>query len=75
VAKHLTLYRTYIIRCWQEHCDQPETQIYRFSLGIPATGERFGFTTSEDLIRALELALAQIQTQVVADVTPQDEPD
>jgi hypothetical protein len=56
-------YRTFVIRCWQEPSDQPDACIYRFSLDIPATGERFGFTHSQDLIQALQLAMSQIQTQ------------
>jgi hypothetical protein len=71
--KQLAPYRTYVIRCWQEPCDQPGTPIYRFSLDVPATGERFGFTRSADLIQALESAIAQIQTQAIADETLEDE--
>ncbi len=61
MTKHLALYRTYIIRCWEEPRSQAGISIYRFSLEISATGERFGFTCSEDLINALATALAQIQ--------------
>jgi hypothetical protein len=75
VAKHLAPYRIYVIRCWEEQCDQTSTNIYRFSLEIPATGERFGFTNSRELINALELALAQIQAQVRTDNTPESNPD
>ncbi|HEY9661930.1 MAG TPA: hypothetical protein V6C65_26035 [Allocoleopsis sp.] len=64
MTKHLALYRTYVIRCWEEPRSQAGISIYRFSLEIPVTGERFGFTCSEDLINALETALAQIQVQV-----------
>lgn len=69
MVDHLAPYRTYVIRCWQEHCEQQSTSIYRFSLEVPATGERFGFTCAENLISALELALAQMQTQAIADAT------
>ncbi len=67
MAKPLALYRTYIIRCWQEPCSQTADGAYRFSLEIPATGERLGFTCSEELVDALKTALAQIQVQVSAD--------
>jgi hypothetical protein len=67
VAKHLAPYRTYVVRCWQEQCDQPGVCIYRFSLEAPATGERLGFTRLEDLVHTLELALFQIQTPIATD--------
>lgn len=67
-------YRTFVIRCWQEQYGQPGACVYRFSLEIPATGERFGFTQAKDLIQALELALAQIHTTAIADETLGDEP-
>jgi hypothetical protein len=75
VVKQLAPYRTYVIRCWEEHSFQADTSIYRFTLEIPATGERFGFTSSEELINAIELALTQIQIQRRADGMPEDEPD
>ncbi|UBF29987.1 hypothetical protein K9N68_37935 (plasmid) [Kovacikia minuta CCNUW1] len=75
MAKHLAPYRTYIIRCWEEQRSQSSTSIYRFTLEIPATGERFGFTQSQKLIQALELALAHIQTQTEPDAALEDEPD
>jgi hypothetical protein len=66
VVEPVAPYRSYVIRCWEErcweeHCGPPGTPIYRFSLDIPATGERFGFTSSKDLIQAVESAIAQIQ--------------
>ncbi len=73
MVDHVAPYRTYVIRCWEEHSGQLGTCIYRFSLEVPATGERFGFTRSEDLIQALESAIAQIQTQAIADETLEDE--
>lgn len=72
--KQLASYRTVVIRCWQEQCGQPDV-IYRFSLEVPATGERLGFTHFEDLVQALELAFFQIQTQVVTDETRRDDLD
>lgn len=75
MAKHLASYRTYMIRCWEEQSAQANTSIYRFTLEIPATGERFGFTHSEELINALKLALLQIQVQSLANAVPKDEPD
>jgi hypothetical protein len=77
MAKPLAPYRTYIIRSWEEPCrgSQSGAAIYRFSLEIPATGERFGFTCSEDLIQALKAALAQSQTEAIADKAAGEEPD
>lgn len=67
-------YRIYVIRCWEEQTSHANMNVYRFTLDVPATGQRIGFTHSEELINALELALAQIQTQAIADVT-EDSPD
>lgn len=67
MARHIATYMTYVIRCWAEPSSQATTSIYRFTLDIPATGHRFGFTSSEALISALELALSPIQEQ------PEDE--
>lgn len=71
--KQLAPYRTFVIRCWQEQGGQPGTCIYRYSLEIPVTGERFGFTHSKDLIQALQLALTEIQIQAIADGVLEDE--
>ncbi len=68
-------YRTLVVRCWQEQGGQPDAYIYRFSLEIPATGERFDFTHSEDLVHALELTLTQLQTQAIAEQAAGEEPD
>lgn len=67
-------YRTFVIRCWQEQSGQPGSCVYRFSLEVPATGERFGFTRAKDLIQALELALAQSHAAAIADGKLGDEP-
>jgi hypothetical protein len=74
VKKHLVPYRIYVIRCWGEQSSQANSSIYRFTLDVPATGERFGFTSSGELINALELALFQIQTQELTEATSEDEP-
>lgn len=73
--KHSAPYRTFVIRCWQEQCSQLGVCVYRFSLEVPATGERFGFTHSEDLVHALEVTLTQLQTQVIAEQGAGEEPD
>ena len=77
MARSLAPYRTYIIRSWEEPCrgSQSGAAIYRFTLDIPATRQRFGFTSLRELINALELALSQIQIQTIADTTPEDESD
>ena len=69
MAKHLAPYRIYVIRCWEEPSSQANTSTYRFTLDVPATGQRFGFTSSEELINALELALSQIHSQASVDAT------
>lgn len=74
MARHLATYMTYVIRCWAEQSSQATLSVYRFTLEIPATGQRFGFTNSEELIRALKLALSEIQTQECPEVT-EDPPD
>lgn len=67
-------YRTFVIRCWQEQGSQPGDCVYRFSLEVPATGERFGFTCAKDLIQSLERALAQIHGTAIADEKLGNEP-
>lgn len=73
MVKHLAPYRTYVIRCWQEPCSQPSTCTYRFSLEVPASGERRGFTSLEELMNAIELALSQFQA--ISEKTLEDDSD
>jgi hypothetical protein len=46
-------YRVYIVRCWEDS-GVPENSTSRFVLEIPRTGERYGFTSSEKLLNALQ---------------------
>ena len=63
MAKHLAPYCIDVIRCWEEPSSQTDTSVYRFTLDVPATDQQFGFTSSEELVNALELALSQIHSQ------------
>lgn len=49
-------YRVYIVRCWDDG-EAPEGNASRFVLEIPRTNERYGFTSSEALLRALQCQL------------------
>jgi hypothetical protein len=75
VARHLATYMTFVICCWAEQSLQSNTSVYRFTLNIPATGERFGFTNADELVNALKLTFTQTQTQATADMDWEDEPD
>ena len=52
------LYRSYVIRCWQEVDDQHKSS-WRFVLEVPATGDRQGFTNLPQLTTALAETLEQ----------------
>jgi len=49
------VYRIYLLTVWQEH-GQAETndQGWRFHLTDPQTGKRYGFTSADTLIAALQ---------------------
>jgi hypothetical protein len=47
--------------------------IYRFSLKVPAIDEQFAFTSSRELIHALETVVSQIPIQERAEA--EDDPD
>jgi hypothetical protein len=49
-------YRVYIVRCWDDG-EAPEGNASRFVLEIPRTNERYGFTSPENLLRALQYQL------------------
>jgi len=53
-------YRSYIVRCWQEHTVHAEqgTTVWRFSLQDPRTNQRRGFATLEALMVSLQEELA-----------------
>jgi hypothetical protein len=52
-------YKVYVVRYWEEQDTSTSRRIYRFTLEIPATGQRFGFTSPEALMSALEQRLFQ----------------
>jgi hypothetical protein len=53
-------YRSYVIRCWQEHSVHATQKIavWRFSLEDPRTHQRRGFATLEALLLSLQEDLA-----------------
>jgi hypothetical protein len=46
-------YRVFIVRCWDDG-EAPEGNASRFVLEIPRTNERYGFTSPENLLKALQ---------------------
>jgi hypothetical protein len=50
-------YRVYIVRCWDEGGEAPTGNASRFVLEIPRTNERYGFTSADNLLRALHAQL------------------
>jgi hypothetical protein len=50
-------YFSFLLRLWQESGDEPvdleEAPVWRASLTSPATGERLGFATLDDLVEYL----------------------
>lgn len=51
-------YRVYIVRCWEEQVSDLHEVVMRFSLDIPTTGERCGFTEQDELLDALRAELS-----------------
>ncbi|MCA9980489.1 MAG: hypothetical protein KDD89_06645 [Anaerolineales bacterium] len=49
-------YRVYIVRCWDDGESLAESAS-RFVLEIPRTNERYGFTSAENLLKALQSQL------------------
>ena len=47
-------YQVFLLRCWEERGEHPESGAWRFSLQDPATGLRRGFASLEALVAALE---------------------
>ncbi len=46
-------YHVFLMRCWEEHSDYPESDAWRFSLQDPGTGQRRGFASLEALLAFL----------------------
>lgn len=65
MGNDLAHYKVYVVRCWEEpttqttHCMQVNMPIGRFTLEIPSTGQRFGFTSLPALLNALGHRLSQ----------------
>lgn len=56
-------YKVYVIRCWEEHHTPTDTVSYRFTLEVPGTGQRLGFTSSGALMDEVERRLAEDSTE------------
>lgn len=52
-------YKVYVIRCWEEHSPPTSTVVQRFTLEVPSTGQRLGFTSSQALMDEIERRLAE----------------
>lgn len=59
MADYQACYKVYVVRYWEEQDAQTDTSICRFTLEIPRTGQRIGFTSSDALIKVLECKLNQ----------------
>ena len=56
-------YKVYVIRCWEELSSLTDTASHRFTLEVPATGQRFGFTSSEALMDEIGRRLTENSTE------------
>lgn len=54
-------YHVCIVRAWREMTLHTSEPVWRFTLEIPGTGQRFGFNTSQALIEALDAKLDDVQ--------------
>ncbi|MBW4464901.1 MAG: hypothetical protein KME07_05610 [Pegethrix bostrychoides GSE-TBD4-15B] len=52
-------YKVYVIRHWEEQNLSTNTTVCRFTLELPSTGQRLGFTSSEALLNEIERRLAE----------------
>lgn len=59
MANNPAHYKVYVIRRWEEQNPLTHTTICRFTLELPGTGQRFGFTSSAALIGEIERRLAE----------------
>jgi hypothetical protein len=46
-------YQVFLLRCWEERSEHPESGTWRFSLQDPGTGQRRGFANLEALLAFL----------------------
>jgi hypothetical protein len=68
-------YRVYIVRCWDDG-EAPEGNASRFVLEIPRTNERYGFTSPENLLKALHYQLEALDVDAPGvDATSSPNPD
>lgn len=51
------VYRSYLLRVWEERGEQPVLRVWRFSLEDPLTGNRHGFANLTALTDWLTLEL------------------
>ncbi len=62
-------YRVFIVRCWDDG-EAPEGNASRFVLEIPRTNERYGFTSPENLLKALQYQLDSPRATAVSNPNP-----
>lgn len=65
MANNPAHYKVYVIRHWEEQNPLTNTVICRFTLELPGTGQRFGFTSSEALLEDVERRLAENLTEPI----------
>jgi hypothetical protein len=63
MANNLAHYKVYVIRYWEEQGASTDAIICRFTLEVPGTGQRFGFTSSKALMDEIERRLAEDATE------------
>jgi len=60
------VYRSYLLRCWEERGEQPAQRVWRCSLEDPQTGSRHGFADLTALTSWLVAELDQPAAGLVA---------
>ena len=50
-------YRVLIVRAWSVQPAQNEEPVWRYTIEVPHTGERFGFISMQSLLEALDRKL------------------
>ncbi len=55
------IYRSYVLRFWQERSEESSHTVWRFSLEDPLTDQRYGFPGLDPLVDWLKLEMAKSQ--------------
>ncbi|MBK8986572.1 MAG: hypothetical protein IPM39_10905 [Chloroflexi bacterium] len=64
-------YRVFIVRCWDDG-EAPVGNASRFVLEIPRTNERYGFTSPENLLKALQYQLNSPGVPAASSLNPDE---